>query len=503
MIRIATALQAQTIDREAQENHSLNARDLMNTAGHKAARWFQKLYPDKNKKIVVLCGPGNNGGDGLVVYRELLAAKYLQLSCYFILPPKSPILIQQVRMLSKNIPIIDDKTKWPEADIYIDALFGIGLNQDISGSAKTAIENINSAHHSGKAKTFSLDIPSGICAITGNKRGLSIVADHTVTFGIYKLGQWIQDGPSACGKLKCVDIGFPKKLVKKIANTHFVYTQKDFLKNFPQRLETSNKSNYGHVKTWAGSSGMWGAALLTASAAYRIGAGYVTIESDKPYFTELPEVLVEAQSPIDNKFTYAVGPGWSASSKRELRLRELYKKNIEKVILDADALNTISVAQKPMPLHKDWILTPHTQELSRLLDNETPQDIDSDRSAAITKAVQKWNAIFLLKGFRTLVAINDKIVIIPTGNASLAKAGSGDVLTGMISGLRAQNMSAPLAAMTGAYLHGLMSDIWCSKYHQNTLTPTDLLKGLPRILKVLSIKKEARKNPLPLEPTPS
>lgn len=493
MIRVATTEQAKQLDAEAQVELGLPARQLMNTAGRKAADKIKKFFPDKNKKIVILCGPGNNGGDGVVVFRELLAASYLQVQCFFLEDPKSQLLIQQTRMISKNIPVLEDKTPWPSADLYVDALLGIGINKDVSGKLQTWIEKINTSRKNNKSATVSLDMPTGLCSNTGNVRGVCIEADHTITFGVRKLGQWIQDGPRVCGKVHLAAIGFPKKLIQKIANTYFVFTQKDFLNAFPQRESTSNKSNYGHVKIWAGSPGMWGAALLAARAAYRVGAGYVSMESDEAYFSELPEVLVEKKSPIDNKFTYAVGPGWSTGAERERRLMELASNNIEKVILDADALNTVSQSKNKFPLKKDWILTPHTKELSRLLNIKDTATIEQNRPWHALEAAKILNSVVLLKGFRTLIAIDDKVVIIPTGNSALAKAGSGDVLTGLIAGLRAQNLSAPLAAMTGAYLHGLMSDIWISKNHGNSLTPSDLLKGLPRFLKFLSKKEPAVK----------
>ncbi len=489
MIRIATKKQAQLLDQEAQGRYSLQSRDLMNAAGAKACRVFQKLYPDKNKKIVVLCGPGNNGGDGIAMYRELMAAKYLQLSCFFSAEPKSPTVQQQVRMLSKNIPMIDEKTPLPKADIYVDALFGLGLHSNTSGEVQSCIQKINASRAAGLSKTVSLDMPSGVCAQTGNSLGVSVDADHTVTFGVYKLGQWIQEGPQKSGQLWCVDIGFPKELVREIANTHFVFTHKDFLKYLPKRSETSNKSNYGHLKVWAGSRGMWGAALLTAQASYRLGTGYVSVETDESCFTQLPEVLVEKKSPIDNKYTYAVGPGWDHSPAHEQRLKALSEHKITNVVLDAEALNILAQAKNKIPVGKSWILTPHAKEMSRLLQRADVKTIDEDRSHTVIEAAEKFHCTVLLKGFRTLVATRGKVFIIPSGNSALAKAGSGDVLTGMIASLRAQNLSATKATLVGAYLHGLMADLWIKKNHTSTLTPSDLLKGLPKILKCLTQPK--------------
>lgn len=498
MIRLATTEQAQRIDRESQTRYSLQARDLMSNAGAKSAKVFQKLYPDKNKKIVILCGPGNNGGDGIALYRELLMAKYLQVSCFFVAPTTSPTVEKQLRMLSKNIPLIDGKTKFPTADIYVDSLFGIGLNKNIENEFQVIIEAINSSRAQKKSHTLSLDMPSGLCSQTGRPLGIAVHADQTITFGIYKLGQWIQEGPQLCGKLFCVDIGFPSKLVQEIANTHSVFTYQDFKKYLPTRNDVSHKANYGHVKVWAGSPGLWGAALLTAQAAYRIGTGYVSVETTEPYFTQLPEVLVEKSSPIDDKYTYAVGPGWGNSPIQHTRIKKLRSQKISRVVLDAEALNILSQTKDTSLLPQSWILTPHSQEMCRLLGLQSAQEIEHDRSLAVLNAAQRYGCTVLLKGYRTLVASQGKVYVIPTGNAALAKAGSGDVLTGMISGLRAQGLSEAHAALVGAYLHGLLADIWITKNHINTLTPSDLLKGLPKVLKKLTTPKE-----LPLKNPPA
>lgn len=483
MIRVATTEQAREIDRESQKTLSIPAHELMNNAGRKAVEIIQKLFPDKKTKIVILCGPGNNGGDGVVVFRELLGQNYSNTQCFLALPIKSDALHQQIKNINKKIPVLSGSL--PKADVYIDALFGIGLSKDISGALATAILQINHSRSQGHSQTVSLDIPSGLDSDTGAVRGVAIQADHTITFGIRKVGQLIQEGPAVCGHLRCVDIGFPAAVVKKNTGTRFLFTHSDFLRTFPQRKNISNKSSYGHVKVWAGSPGMWGAAVLTTRAAYRVGSGYVSVESDEPYFSDLPEVLVERESPIDNKFCYAVGPGWGTGSHREQRLRALYQNQIENVVLDADALNTIAHASTPIPLRADWIITPHTKELSRLLKIRDTSTIEAHRTRHALQAAQNLGAVVLLKGFRTLVAVDNKVIIVSSGNAALAKAGSGDVLTGIIAGLRAQGLNAPLAALNGAYLHGWMSDLWAEKNHPNTLMPSDLLKGLPSLLQKL------------------
>lgn len=483
MISLATTAQARAIDHASQEQHSVPALELMNTAGRLAANAISSLFPNKRTRIVILCGPGNNGGDGVVVFRELLTHKYSQIQCYSVSAAKSELLKHQIKITPS--PVSPLPAKLPPADVYIDALFGIGLDRDLTDTYKDLVLAVNAQRQSDGVQTISLDTPSGLDSDTGNIRGSCIEADHTITFGIRKIGQVIQEGPRVCGRLRCVDIGFPKDIVKTHTGTHFLYTHTDFLKTFPQRKTTSNKSNYGHVKVWAGSTGMWGAALLTSRAAYRVGTGYVSLLTDEPYFSDTPEILVDSQLKIDNKFTYAVGPGWGTPHTHAASIQNLHREHIEKVILDADALTVLAQASPPIPLRSDWILTPHTKELSRLLKIRDTADIEAHRPEHVLKAAKLLGAVVLLKGFRTLIAFDEKVFVIPTGNAALAKAGSGDVLTGIISGLRAQGLSAPLAALNGAYLHGWMANLWVTKNHPNTLMPSDLLKGLPRLLQAL------------------
>ncbi len=456
----------------------------MNNAGLAAVEKIQSLFPDKYTKFVILCGSGNNGGDGVVVFRELLAKNYRRSECYSVVPPRTNALNHQIKNV--NAPVKKFSGVLPAADVYIDALFGIGLSKEIHGSLAQLIEELNRLRRAGRSQTISLDIPSGLDADTGAVRGAAVEADHTLTFGVRKLGQLIQDGPRVCGRVHKLNIGFSKEAVTAHANSHFVFTHRDFVAAFPNRKSTSNKSTHGHVKVWAGSPGMWGAALLTARAAYRVGSGYVSLQSeDSAVFSDVPELLVEKRSPIDNRFTYAVGPGWGTGSEQESQLRLLHANHIEKVILDADALTNIAYASPKIALRSDWILTPHTKELSRLLKIRDVTTIESNRPQHARDAAKALGAIVVLKGFRTLVAVEGNVFIIPTGNAALAKAGSGDVLTGIVSGLRAQGLSAPLAALSGAYLHGWMADLWVQKNHPNSLMPSDLLKGLPRLLQRL------------------
>jgi ADP-dependent NAD(P)H-hydrate dehydratase / NAD(P)H-hydrate epimerase len=481
MIRLVDALQAKTIDSRTQSECAVSGLQIMQTAGEQACKRLQVLLPHKDKKIVIVAGPGNNGGDGVVIYKELLRTGFNHVSLFFIEEPKSDSLKKQLSSLSSgNFSTLKTSAELPNANVYIDALFGVGLSKNISGTYKKIIELINSSE---KSLRISIDMPSGLSTDTGNIMGVSILAHHTLTFGVRKLGQVIQEGPRVCGHLHVLDIGFPRSVVEQVANTYFLFTKNDFKNNIPKRKATGNKSNHGRLQVLAGSTGMWGAAILSAKAAYKVGAGYVHIQTEQPYFRDLPEALVEKKITYGRQFTYAVGPGWGVSEKRKKILETLSQEKIDKVILDADGLNTVAKFKLFPLLRTKWVLTPHTQELSRLLGDIGAAKIEENRPKWALLAAKKLNSIVLLKGFRTLVVKKNKVFIIPTGNSALSKAGSGDVLTGIISGLRAQKMSALSAALCGAYLHGAIADEWIKTKDVRGLTPSDIISELPVVMK--------------------
>lgn len=264
-------------------------------------------------------------------------------------------------------------------------------------------------------------------------------------------------------------------------------TKKQVIELWPKRPSRGNKTHFGRVKVWAGSEKYLGAGVLTARAAFRIGAGFVIWESEKKAIRALefiPELILQKPEPLSNDFVYAVGPGLGTQIATKTKIQNLYKKKIERVVLDADALNV--VAKHNLPVRPTWIMTPHAGEMSRLLGGVSSQKIEADRMAAIQKAQEKFGCIIVLKGHHSLISTSEKVYLNPTGNSALAKAGSGDVLTGMIAGLLAQGLTAAHAAVTGTYLHGLLADLWIKEKDIHGLTPSDLLVEIPRLQRILS-----------------
>jgi len=485
MIRLLTTPQAQSLDLRSQKEHHIPAEQLMENAGIACARVFARAFPDKKLSLGFVCGPGNNSGDGLVMALELTRQGYKNIKVYLLFSPEngSPLFKKQLLKiaanqlinLSQNIDFRNVK----DHDIYIDALFGIGLSHPVENPLAAFIHGLNN-----KRSIISLDLPSGLDGSTGEPQGVPVKAQGTFTFGLPKAGCLIQHGPSLSGRIFTLDIGFPKALAREIANSHFLIRASDVVRKLPDRRALGNKSKYGHIKIWAGREGMWGAAVLSARAAYRVGAGYVSVvTNDKRLAKNLPEALSEKEYSVDPKFTYAVGPGWGVTEQNAERLKLLYDSGAENVILDADAITLL--AEYDLPVLPTWILTPHSGEMGRLM-NVAAEDVEKDRFGWALKASAKYKCTVLLKGYRTLVARAGRVYVVPTGNAALSKAGSGDVLTGMIAGFRGQKLSASEAAVCASYVHGLIADDWLRNNDIRGLTPSDLLTEIPRLMKALT-----------------
>lgn len=272
-----------------------------------------------------------------------------------------------------------------------------------------------------------------------------------------------------------------------------LFTRKIARQLLPKRDLTSNKTTFGNVAIAAGHAGFWGAGVLATEAAFRIGAGYVTWASTTPPMEELknhPEVLTASLEEIARNpkvQAYVVGPGLGVGGETLTLIQKLLKRS-EPVLLDADALTTIAQA-KTAPLPYNWILTPHAGEMSRLL-GVSAEEIERDRFAAVATAQKKYGCVVLLKGHHTLVANRKTCQIITSGNPALAKAGTGDVLSGFIGGLLAQGLSSIKAASLGAYIHGAIADEWVSEGHDvASLVASDLIRRLPEYLRKLRLER--------------
>jgi hydroxyethylthiazole kinase-like uncharacterized protein yjeF len=457
-MKLATQKQVQNIDQLAQKKFGLSMSTLVEAAGLALSKKFlslvAKLNVAKTDRIAIWCGPGNNGADGKIMAKHLQAKNY-------------------------SVEIVEG-TDWniQKFSVIIDALFGVGLNRQVDENFAIKIQQINQS----SCIVVSIDIPSGLSADNGVVMGSAIKAAVTLTIYPPKPGLFLNQGPEHAGQIQLVKIGIPAKLFQEphLIDTYLV-DRKFACQLLPSRKATANKTHFGHLLVVAGSEGMEGAAALVCEAAARMGCGYVTLCSlsretyrqAKPDFLQLSEKDF-LSSDLKKYNAVVIGPGLGSSLQSWQLLQHLLKSH-KQVLVDADGLNLLA-AHQVSPLPEGWILTPHAGELSRLLGLKAT-DLEADRLQAVLQAQKTLNCSVLLKGFRTVLRAAGKNFVIYSGNVGLAKAGSGDVLSGFIGSLMAQGLSAGEAAACGAYLHGRIADDWL---RQGGTTRTLMASDLPQ-----------------------
>lgn len=467
-MRLATREEVYSIDQAAAEDYQLSSSLLIEKAGAALAHAFEQILQQQNwpitSRIGVWCGSGNNGADGRVMAHLLREKSY------------------QVQELQG----VDWQPQ--DFDILIDALFGVGLNRPIEGLLAKKIQELNRS----RCQVIAVDIPSGLDANRGVVLGACVKARWTLTIAPAKPGLFLQEGPSQAGRIRSLQIGFPQSLIQAQAQSVFLVGGSSAQKLLPARSSISNKTSFGHLLVIAGSEGMAGAALLTSEAAARMGCGYVTVcspsadvaKKGRPDFLKLSLKDFFA-SDLKKYKAVVVGPGLGVSKQTEKILAFLLKTH-PKVLVDADAL-TVLAQMKPAELPAAWVLTPHAGELSRLVGTPA-KELEADRLGAVEQAQKALKCLVLFKGFRTVLGTPGKRYIIASGNVALAKAGSGDVLSGFIGSLMAQGLSTDKAAVLGAYLHGRIADDWLRRGHSNrTLMASDLPELIDASLR--SLKK--------------
>ncbi len=495
-MRLANLEQCRALDTKAQSEFGLSGEILMEGAGSAAALHILGNYPIEtaNGRVTIVCGPGHNGGDGLVVARWLACRGMKDVRVLLAVPAsemKALTVLQHQRL--KRLGVVTEvwdrkvhSTVIEKSGLLVDALLGIGIARPVSGAMADLIGVLNRA----AVPVVSLDIPSGLNGDTGWAMGACVRAHQTLTFGPAKPGFFLREGPKYAGRVKAFPISFPSELVREIATTHFLLSADWVRRNLPKRTNFSNKSNHGRVVICAGSDGKVGAAFMAGEAAFRVGAGYVVLASfdgGLKGVSERPEIMTEdlAKHTPDSRYAYCVGPGLGTDASTNEIIRKLHDANAQNVVLDADAL-TVLAQDKKLKIHSGWILTPHSGELARLL-GSTAEEIEKDPIASACAAAKKYQCAVLLKGFHSVLVQGEKAIIIPTGNSSLAKAGTGDVLTGMIGGFMAQGLNAVRATAMASFLHGLAADQWLkSGADRRSLLAMDICTALPNLLKNVS-----------------
>ncbi|MCH4889549.1 NAD(P)H-hydrate dehydratase [Acidaminobacter sp. JC074] len=444
------------------------------------------ILEEKPKKCLIVCGRGNNGGDGFVIARQLIL-KSIDVALVVLggSDLKGDALINY-KMVKNMCQIQSDLDHVDfNVDIIVDAIFGTGLDRDIKGDYKKAVEMINES----KAKVYAVDIPSGVNGSNGHIMGTAVKADVTVSFEAYKIGHMIYPGAGYCGMLKLAPIGIPKASYDPFDFDTFEITEQIAKRLMPLRKQNSHKGTFGKASVIAGSKGMEGAAVLLCSAAMRTGLGLLNLLmiEDINWIVKplIPEILTSDYKLEDtlSSDVLAIGSGSGQSYVFENVLKEVLLLD-KKVVVDADGLNIVS-------RHLDWlrpglVLTPHIKEMSRLsglsVDEILKDPIGTARSFAC-----KHKIVLVMKSARTIVALpSGKVYINTRGNAGMAVGGMGDLLTGIITALIGQGLSLEDASILGVYLHASAGDRVKDKIGEYGLLPSDLLKELAILMKKLT-----------------
>ena len=515
-MKIASAQEMRDIDKSTIEWFGLPGVALMENAGRAVAEKAISLLGEPRGKIVfIVCGGGNNGGDGYVAARwlhncgarvklflavdramiqgdaliHLETALRMGVECFDITEPRS---MEKARIAAAF------------ADLVIDALLGTGFHGELSEPYRDSIELINSA---GRI-VLSVDIPSGVEADTGMVREKAVRAFCTVTFGLPKLGLWLYPGADFAGRIEVAPIGIPAELLTAATIRQTLLTQEYAASLLPRRLPDSHKGSFGHVLVIGGSRGMSGAVFLAAQGALRTGAGLVTvavpagigqvmeIKTTEAMTLELPETLAGGLGNEAVKLAHdfsartsvvLAGPGLGRQEETMDAVRELVTMMDRPLVLDADALFSLSGHLELLSASEALaVLTPHPGEMARLTGLSVRQ-IQSDRIGVARRFAMEWKSIVVLKGPHTVVAFPDgEIYVNPTGNSGMASGGMGDVLAGMIAALIAQGISSHDAAVLGVYLHGLAGDRVAANQPAG-MTAMDLAEQIPATMGSLMV----------------
>ncbi len=498
-MKILTAGQMREVDRATIEA-GIPGIVLMENAGSRVVDFLRENFaPLSNRRVVVICGKGNNGGDGFVIARQLFTRKLCQLEVIELFDPAelSGDAATARKMLGAcGCPVSRKLPNEPNpASIVVDAVLGTGVSGPARGPALDAIRTINTLYPI--AKKVAVDIPSGLPSDCGtNPTGELVRADYTVTFTALKQTQAFSPGYEHNGILRIEPIGTPERLCETNPSYRLGLTAPDDIRHlFACRPADSNKGMYGHVLVVAGSFGKSGAPCMAGLGSFRTGAGLVTIAIPveilpivAAFRPELMTVPLESAEQILNasrKMTaIALGPGLGTAEETARLVMRLYEEIEAPLVADADALNCL--AGRLPKTEKIRILTPHPGEMSRLT-GKPVKEIQADRVGIAEEFVRKYGCCLVLKGDRTVISFPDgETWINPTGSPAMATGGTGDILTGMVAGLVAQHPKDWKRAVVAAvWLHGRCGELAERRLGQEATLATDLLDSLPEAIREL------------------
>lgn len=454
-----SAAQVRELDRRAIHEQGIASGELMARAGAAVYLALRARYP-RARRLAVVCGPGNNGGDGYVVAR-LAKQDGLEPTVYALGDParaSAEAAAARRHAVAAGVTVQPFGAPPLRTDVIVDALLGIGLERAVQNEWRAAIDAMN---QSG-APIVAVDIPSGLHADSGAVMGTAVRAHVSVCFIGYKIGLFTGAGREQAGEILFDDLGVPREAYRDVVPLARRITLDDLGGLVPRRVRDAHKGLFGQVLVVGGGRGMIGAARLSGEAAYRAGAGLVSLAVHPTHsgFADRPELIAHAvQSVKDlkpllaNASVVALGPGLSQDAwARRLFTAALASKR--PLVVDADGLNLL--ARRPAK-RRDWVLTPHPGEAARLLKTNA-SEIQRDRRAAAHAIVKRYGGVCVLKGSGTLVVDENATWLCDAGNPGMASGGSGDVLTGVIAALRAQGLGALDAARFGVWLHATAAD---------------------------------------------
>ncbi len=511
---LVTSESMRAIDREAIDRHKIPSLDLMEKAGQGIAERLlihNIIDPATDNKVAVICGKGNNGGDGFVVARYLHEAG-VNVCLFFIGPVKElskDASVNYNRAVKCGMPLTEIKKVADFDDIknyshIIDAVFGTGFKGSPRDLSAEVIEFINEQ----ETAVIAIDMPSGLNADKGTHQGAVIRADYTFALALPKYGLFLFPGSELAGVVDIVPIGIPDEVMKKQKLQHQLISAELVAKKLPERDPQGHKGDFGKLLAISGSTGMTGAACLCANSALRAGCGIVRVGCPQGVQTVLAIKLTEAMTHSlpdiakrgvlalrslgeirklsKEHDAIALGPGLGLHHETQELVRRFVANNEKPIVVDADALTALSADMNTLKESKAaMVLTPHAGEFERLTGVTVPDEIQ-ERFDSVLDFAKNYNITLLLKGSPTIIACpNGNCYLNPTGNHGMATAGSGDVLTGIIGSLLAQGMTAEDAAVCGAFIQGTAGDMAADALTARAMIAGDMIDFLPEAFDAL------------------
>lgn len=516
MQRILTAAEMREVDRVTIEERGVPGLILMeNAASAVTSLLAHRFSPIENQRVAVLCGKGNNGGDGLAVARQLWVRRLAsRLRVVLFAEPDAlqgdaAVNWRMLQAVDCEADSVTDSAKWRAirgealaANILVDALLGSGLSGPARGLLADVIADVGAAP--AKPHVVAVDLPSGTASDSGEPIGESIRADYTVTFTAPKIAQIFPPACARMGRLSVASIGTAPAVVDGLPGPRLLLTEQCDVRPYAAARErSSHKGDYGHVLAIGGSRSKPGAIRMAGAAALRMGAGLATVVTPEGAAASIvsgaPELMVEPAAETaagsmgpeswrpawsDRKSVAAIGPGLGVSDSSRALLMRVYKECPLPLIIDADGLTALAAAAPPRR-EPPTLLTPHPGEMSRLTGRSVGA-IQADRVAIAREYAVSHQVFLVLKGDRTLMASpNGEVIVNPTGSPGMATAGSGDILTGMIAGLLAQFPAEPIArtAAAAVYLHGAAGELAANARGEQSMIASDMLEFLPAAIR--------------------